>query len=218
MTNPAPKCEICGDPSFDGRRCRGCRAAMANPPLPADEHPRPSDTPPPLNTVDVAEGRRLLAEVKAGLQNFDYGPGGSMGARLAKALSESLAATDATIAERDALKAEVERLKRENAEAMSTVEGLGRLGETVNRFLSHEGHFDARGLARENITLRSERDRAVGALRGVMLFRDEGFTKAVAKKLGLYDQAHQSSGWFELVYANARAVLAAIQPKESGDA
>lgn len=135
-------CEICGDPSSDGRRYRGCRAAMANPPLSVDERPASSDTQPTLNTVDVAEGRRFAA-----LANQNWF---TWLARNGLALPTSEARAQASEAERDALKADA----------------------TANApFLAAAKHEQANicDLRVELSTIRAARDRAVEALRA---FRD----------------------------------------------
>ena len=48
---------------------------------------------------------------------------------------------------------------------------------------------------------------ALKALRAVMMLRDRGFTKAVAKELGLEVQAAMSNTWIEIPYARARQAL-----------
>lgn len=234
MTNPAPKCEICGDPSFDGRRCRGCRAAMANPSLPVDARPAPSDTPPPLNTGRVTAGD--IAWLKGAKDQGHCGEGTSErkgrdehNARIDRLLY-SAEQRNATITERDALKAEMRNAVEDHGFAsLDDLVENGRVGrsfmEELDRLIKGTPAFNAwaplndpaeilhdlqNHYEDELSTLRFERDRAVEAAMRLNSAADS-----------YWNTRHKRSeriGRENDICAAQQHLRNAIQPKGNGDA
>lgn len=181
----------------------------------------PSATPTPLNTVDVAEGRRLYeAWQNADTVETDLAWRRWLNVQVS-ALLNSAENHNATIAERDALKAEVERLQKAvrgqaawwALTATSRATRPQRMQSAIYSKCAAELLAALNGAddpgASELSILRSERDRAVEALT-----KTEAELRYAADGLDRF-------GWREDAYRlrnhadHLGRMFAAIQPKES---